>query len=266
MEFDYSQLKQEDITKIFIEMLRNPRYGMYSQYGYDIYLPNLIRVYFSISNGTTNEADAMSYLMPLFYSVAWEFCRRGIIRPGISRYNGQSTEDGNAGNGYSITPFGRQWLNESSQNDFIPTEPERFAQMLEPYKDKFGFGFHQKAQEAIRCYGAHAYLACCAMSGAAAESILLATAISKIEDESIILQQYRSAHGRSKIENELIGKANKNLQNEFKSFSSLLNYWRDEAAHGSKSRIEENEAFTAIAMLLRFAMFIDAKWDELISK
>ena len=79
---------------------------------------------------------SLTKLSPLFYNAAWELCRRGIIRPGISEYGAQDTQDGSAGNGYSITPFGQQWLQEDASDDFVPTEPERFAQMLEPYKER----------------------------------------------------------------------------------------------------------------------------------
>lgn len=255
------QLTQEDATKLFIEWLRNPQYGGYTKYGYDIYLPSLVRVYLERNNIDHYQIENyLSRLSPLFYNAAWEFCRRGVIRPGVSAHGNQATEDGSAGNGYSITPFGQKWLEEDSNNDFVPTEPERFAQMLEPFREKFGAGFHHRAQQAIRCYGAHAYLACCAMCGAAAESILLATAITKTNNENDVLSRYCSANGRKKIEDILLGQANRSLKEEFNGFNSLLKYWRDEAAHGQASNINENEAYTAIAMLLRFAMFVDRKW------
>ncbi|EHL32314.1 hypothetical protein LDG_5695 [Legionella drancourtii LLAP12] len=135
--------------------------------------------------------------------------------------------------------------------------------MIQPYKEKFGPGFHQRTQEAIRCYGAHAYIACCAMCGAAAESILLGAAITKTKDEANTLKSYLSAQGRRKIENTLTGQSNQQLKDEMKGFTSLLKYWRDDAAHGLTSKINENEAYTALSMLLRMAMFVDTRWDEL---
>lgn len=264
MNTNLSDITLDDATKQLITWLRAPDYDNYPKYGYDIYLPSLITVYLNKKQIDHLEIDKkLISLSPLFYNAAWELCRRGIIRPGISHYRNQSTDDGNAGNGYSITPFGHQWLQEESNNDFVPTEPERFARMIEPYKEKFGKGFHQRVQEAIRCYGAHAYLACCAMCGAAAESILLRTAIAKTKDEAKILKSYHSAHGRRNIENILIGQANQQLKDELKGFNSLLKYWRDDAAHGQISKINENEAYTAISMLLRFAMFIVNRWEEL---
>jgi hypothetical protein len=89
-------------------------------------------------------------------------------------------------------PFGAQGAAESRRDDFVSTEPQRFAQMLAPYIKRFGPGFHERAQEAVRCYGAHAYLAWCAMCGASAESILLAAAIAK-RGEQQVLKTYASA-------------------------------------------------------------------------
>ena len=165
------EMNYDDAVGLLLRWLRSPDHGGYSTYGYDIYLPSLVRIYLQKEkrmNSSSEQAQALKEMMPMFYAIAWDLCRRGIIRPGINEYGAQATDDGNAGNGYSLTPFGRSWLNEKDKDYFVPTEPERFAKMLSPYKEKFGAFFHQRAQEAIRCYGAHAYLACCAMCGAAA--------------------------------------------------------------------------------------------------
>ncbi len=199
--------------------------------------------------------------MPEFYAAGWELCRRGILRPGVREYGAQVTEQGSAGSGYSITPFGRQWLAEADRDDYVPTEPGRFAQLLSQYRERFGDGYHERAQEAVRCYGAHAYLACCAMSGAAAESILLAMAIAK-SDEAGVLKQYMAAAGRRRVENIVIGKVREQLRAEYHGYTSLLKYWRDAAAHGRFSEVTDNESYTSIALLLRFAMFANDNWDE----
>ena len=135
--------------------------------------------------------------------------------------------------------------------------------MLQPYKTRFGPGFFERAQEAIRCYGAHAYLACCIMCGAAAESILLAVVIEKVGDEQKILKTYSSSNGRSRVENMSIGQASGYIQREFRSYTGLLKYWRDEAAHGKVSSMSDNEAYTSLALLLRYAAFVNDNWDEL---
>lgn len=267
MELDSPQLTPQDVTKLLIEWLRKPNHSGYTSYGYEVYLPSLAYGYLKSKHGNNLfEHDLQQWFVkhsPLFYAAAWELCRRGILRPGVAAFQQQATADGSSGNGYSITPFGRQWLQEESSSDFVPTEPERFALMIEPYKEKFGSSFHQRVQEAIRCYGAHAYLACCVMCGAAAESILLATAIAKTKSESEVLNAYRSAGGRNKTENLLIGKASNQLKEEFKSYHALLKYWRDEAAHGAISKMNESEAYTAIALLLKFAILVDGNWHKL---
>lgn len=254
---------QADATTLLIGWLQSPDHGNYGSYGYDVYLPNLIRMYLT-KNGIQHDQfeQKLRTMMPALYAAAWDLCRRGVLRPGIHSYNAQATADGASGNGYSFTPFGRQWLAESNKDSFVPTEPERFAEMLSPFKDLFGPAFHERAQEAIRCYGAHAYLACCGMCGAAAESVLLATAIEKA-DEVTVLTQYNRSSGRKHVENLIFGKSRQELQKEYSGYSTLLKYWRDQASHGHTSRIQDNEAYTSLALLLRYVHFSKDNWSEL---
>lgn len=261
-------MNEEEALHFIIHFLRHPSSIKSSSYGYDFYLPGIIQHYAEKYEGVVEEHDLYNRkieLSPIFYAAAWELCRRGIIRPGIRAIGLQSTPDGSAGNGYSITPFGKTWLRESDRDDYIPTEPGRFAQMLKPFHGNFGPGFYERSQQAIRCYGAHAYLACCSMCGAAAESILLAIAIQKKNEEEV-LKIYNSSQGRSRIENIIIGKARGQTQREFRGFTMLLKYWRDEAAHGKASGISDNEAYTSLALLLRFAHFVRDNWEELINE
>lgn len=51
------------------------------------------------------------------------------------------------------------------------------------------------------------------------------------------------------------------MQASFDSYLQLLNYWRDESAHGVARSIGEEEAFTSLALLLRFANLADREWD-----
>ena len=259
-------MNQEDATKLLIQWLRDPNHGDWGSYGYGVYLPALLRTFLGTKGIRHNEVESeLIKMMPHFYAAAWDLCRRGILRPGVHSYGAQATDDGNAGNGYSITPFGYKWLKEAEKDDYVPTEPGRFAQMLEPLRDRFGPGFYERSQEAVRCYGAHAYLACCAMCGAASESILLATAIAK-NTEQDILKLYVASNGRSKVENIVIGGAKDYFKREYGAYIGLIKYWRDESAHGKLSRINDNEAYTSLALLLRFAYFVNDNWDELVSK
>lgn len=256
-------MNQEDATNLLTTWLRSPNHGGYGSYGYDIYLPALIREELRSQGVQHHEQEQqLREWIPHFYAAAWDLCRRGILRPGVHSYLAQATDDGNAGNGYSITPFGSKWLEESDRDDYVPTEPGRFASMLEAYRDQFGPGFYERAQEAVRCYGAHAYLACCAMCGGASESIILSLAIAKKSEEEV-LKAYASANGRSRVENIVVGQANSYLKREYQGYSNLIKYWRDESAHGKVSGINDNEAYTSIALLLRFAMFAKDNWEEL---
>ncbi len=259
-------MNEEDSLKYLIHFLRTWPLTKYTSYGYDFYLPGIMDNYVRSQHAGIEEHQVqlkVREISPHFYAAAWELCRRGIIRPGVRAMDEQSTPDGSAGNGYSLTPFGRAWLSEAHQDDFVPTEPGRFAKMLEPFGSLFGPGFHERAQQAIRCYGAHAYLACCAMCGAAAESILLSVACAK-ENEEKVLSIYRSASGRNRVENLVSGQAKQQIQAEFCGFISLLKYWRDEAAHGKVSRISDDEAYTSLALLLRFANHVKDHWHDLV--
>jgi hypothetical protein len=254
----------EDAMELLVRWLRNPDHGNFSSYGYEVYLPSLVMTYLRRQGIRPDLQEGQAHeIISDFYAPAWDLCRRGILRPGIRTYGAQATADGSSGNGYSITPFGRQWLSEADRDTFVPTEPERFGQMLARYRDRFGPGYQERGQEAIRCYGAHAYLACCAMCGAATESILLATAIAKTGNEEQVMREYTTAGGRRRVENLIIGQAQRGLQDEYRGYTSLLKYWRDEAAHGKSSGITDNEAYTALAHLLRFGMFVNDHWSEL---
>ena len=255
----------EDAERVIIRGIREKPTFEYPNYGYDIYLSNTIRWHLCESGGREKDAleQATRDLWPTFVAAAWELCRRGVIRPGVHQLSAQSTERGSAGEGYSITSFGAQWAAEADFDDFVPTEPQRFAHMLAPYVARFGPGFRERAQEAVRCYGAHAYLACCAMCGASAESVLLAAAIAKDGEESV-LKTYASAAGRSRVQKNLLVNVAGPLQREFNNLSVLLKYWRDEASHGVRSDIADNEAYTSLALLLRLAMFVDKNWQGLV--
>lgn len=256
----------EDAEKYLIRWIREKPRSDYANYGYDIYISNVIR-WALAQQGNRDHHTVESLIRTLsvpFYAAAWELCRRGIIRPGVRQYGQQSTEHGSGGEGYSITPFGQTWADESDKDDFVPTEPERFGKMLATFRDRYGSAFQERAQEAVRCYGAHAYIACCAMCGAAAESILIAACVESI-GEAETLKIYATASGRSRLQKKLFGQSSEHIQREFNNLAVLLKYWRDEAAHGKASRLADNEAYTSLAVLLRMAQFFSDNWGEITS-
>ena len=42
--------------------------------------------------------------------------------------------------------------------------------------------------------------------------------------------------------------------------------FQEEAAHSKASNIKDNEAYTSLALLLRFAIFVKDNWVELTAK
>lgn len=260
-------LEQEDAFHFIVLYLREGRKGSYADYGYGLYLPNVMRDYLeTVKKVSHHDTDRhLPTISPSFYAAAWELCRRGILRPGIKKFGEQVTNDGSGGNGYSVTPLGREWLKKAGEYDYVPVDPGRFAGLLDAFSPRFGPGFQERCHEALRCYNVQAYLASCAMCGAAAESIILSIASAKTGNEADVLKTYSSAGGRGRIENLIIAKKNRPVQDEFRGYLGLLKYWRDIAAHGKMSGIKDAEAYTSLALLLRFAQFANDRWDDLIT-
>jgi hypothetical protein len=115
----------------------------------------------------------------------------------------------------------------------------------------------------VRCYWTGNYLACCVLSGAAAESVLLAIAIAKSGDEAKVLASYRSASGRKKITDLIVGNVAKSIAEHFTTASGVISYWRDEAGHGLRTTVSEIEAYAALLHLIRLAQFSTDNWQAL---
>ena len=252
---------EETALHYIVEHLANGPSSGQTRYGYSFHVMNAIDPYL-LSQGVRENRDRWcDHVSTPFLSAAWSLCVRGILRPTTVRLGGQVVPDGG---GYSITSFGEDWLRQSRDGlEYIPLEPGRLAELLTKYATRFGAGFHQRAQDAVRCHQAHAYLGCCAMCGAGAESIFLALAIAKSGDKEQTLKTYLAKNGRSRIEATLTSQQQAHIQNGFKAFTGLLKYWRNLTAHGQQSEIEEVEAFTSVLLLLRFAQFATDHWDDL---
>lgn len=148
----------------------------------------------------------------------------------------------------------------------MPLEPGRFAEMYSAAGARFGAGFLERSHQAVAAYRAHAFLACCAMCGAAAESVILALAIAKRGgDEDGTLKLYVRPDGRKKIEDIVLNGQSASVRREFEAYTGLLKYWRDASAHGRAVKISEPEAYSSLALLLRFARFADDQWAALTS-
>jgi hypothetical protein len=237
------------------------------KYDCDLWLPIVVRSFWHArrepaftSGGNPRQQE--TYYRP-FYDAAWELCRVGILRPGRTAPMGMNMPgQGFQGDGFSLTEFGRGWVEIAAEHP--PSDPSRFSEGLQPFIGRFGEGFAQRAAEASRCYRTTNYLACCVMAGAAAESILLAAAIAKkAGDEGPVLAQYRTAQGRKRITDLITGGLRQGLAEQFVMASGILNFWRDEAAHGTRTTITEGEAQASLAQLLRFAQLTADNWDTL---
>ena len=256
-----------DAQQFMIHALRSERANQLGQYGYELYVPAAVAQYFIASGETVQWGDErFRAATPAFMDAAWSLCRAGVLRPGVAQWREQATADGAAGCGFSLTPSGRGWLSDKAHDDFIPTEPERLARLLEPFRRRYGDVFHDRAQESVRCYRAGAYLACCAMCGAAAESILLSVAVEKSGNEKQTMSTYCAANGRTRIENVIVGQADERLKSGIHGIVGLLKYWRDAAAHGARATVGDHEAFVALMLLLRHAAFVDENWSDLVRR
>lgn len=223
-------------------------------YGFDLYR-DLLREKLRIEPINPMDAKIVAEKLP-FLNAIWDLCVRGILRPGTVTHSSTS------GNYFAITSYGLNWLKLADLNESIPMEYGRFSQLLAHHNELFGEAYRVRTQEAVRCYEAHTYFACCAMCGAAAESILLTLAFNKISEQET-LREYRQKGGRQRIRNRLVGQARNELQSRFDNYLELLNYWRDESAHGIARSIGEEESFTSLLLLLRFAQLGSNEWNTL---
>jgi hypothetical protein len=232
---------------------------------YDVEVRNVAEAFWrergtSILNRTAGENEP--YCQP-FFDAAWYLCRIGVLRPGERAPQIGIRGPAWNGDGFSLTHFGREWIATAAKRP--PSDPGRFGEIMWPFAARFGAGFLQRAMEASRCYQTGNYLACCAMAGAATESILLAVAIAKIGDEETTLREYRSAGGRKKITDRIAGAVKGGLATHFMTASGVLSFWRDETAHGVHTTISEVEAQASLAQLLRFAQLVHDNWTTLSS-
>jgi hypothetical protein len=225
-----------------------------------LYLPDLVARFWSARTPNVGVADLTDAQYSVFYDAAWELARIGVLRPGrVAPRNQEMAND--FGDHWSITAFGFEWLTKASSRPFI--DMSRMSEVLADFVPLFGAGFGQRAVEAVGTYRTANYLASCSMSGAAAESILLAAAIAKSGDEAKMLKTYESAGGRARVTTYVTGQATNSVQRQFEAALHILHYWRDDAAHGQQTTITEVEAHSAISELLRLAQFTSDRWKEL---
>jgi hypothetical protein len=263
------RLDVDDAMNFILLFLKDPAVrrhaASYGDPGYDVFVNVVARTYLVHTlPGVQLEQEygRRNAEVSVFLEAGWQLCRRGILRPGVRDLHQPGNAHGHAGQGFSLTEYGRAWI-ASANPELIPTQPGRFTQLLAKAAPRFGSGFSERSQEAAAAYQGGTYLACCAMCGAAAESILLAIAIAKAGDAKAIINEYSAQAGRLKIERRIYSGLPDPVQEEFRRYTALLKYWRDAAAHGRATHITEAEAYTSLVLLLRFALFADDRWEEL---
>ena len=198
-----------------------------------------------------------------YLDAASEMCRLGVLAtaPVWDKQQNQFTTRAQ----YRITSRGASWLVEKKHDPVLPTEPESFRKALEKHVHLLGPVYRTRAVEALACFHAQCYYACCVMVGAAAEAILIVVASKKSGKPEEVQEQAGSAGGRKKLIAAIKSQKNSHIQSAVDQFSTLVAYYRDDAAHGVAVAIDEDIARLAILMLLGLARLCDDRWDELTS-
>jgi len=119
----------------------------YPSYGHELYVPNVIsQCLHEVLNAERGKNPgvmrtyAMSAHQPEaapFYDAVWTLCRNGILRSDPPNPNTNGTD---SGQGFTVTSYGKKWLEEVSGYECIPAEYGRFSQLLSGHSDRFGDG------------------------------------------------------------------------------------------------------------------------------
>lgn len=173
-----------------------------------------------------------------------------------------------AGRIYDISPDGQRFLmikavgaEHAPSMVIVVALPRRFLQLTGPFNARFGAGFKSRCEQAVRSYNGQAYLAACAMCGAASESIMLAIASERKPAEDVLVL-YAGSQGRSRLKKLLLHDGKAHVIERFDRHFALLSYWRDDAAHGKDSALDEPDAFTALLALVRLAQFANDEFPR----
>jgi hypothetical protein len=224
-------------------------------HGADLYVPNVMDRYWQ-QHGVSSSEQTDEHV-GAFYDAVAELCRIGVLRMGYKNPARTGVASGgDIDRKFSLTAHGIRWVESAGDRQVI--EIGRMAELFDDFP-KFGDAFRQRAKEAVGTYRTRNYLASCAMSGAAAEAVLLAIGFAKL-GEAETLKRYRRPQGRS----ELLKAITPDIQ--FSSALSIMSYWRDEAAHGRTSEIGEMNAWGALTQLLQLAQYGERNWSRLIQR
>jgi hypothetical protein len=209
----------------------------------------------------TIELDLPTNTQP-FVSATWSLVRQGILSPTLARTGSSKLKLHDSQ--FAFTAFGIRWLEAEGSEEVLPSEHGRFAAHLDLHRARFGDVFFQRAHEALGCYHAALFLACCVMAGAAAEAIVIRLAIAKTGDEDRIRKLYWKRTGREELRRILEEQTSSDVRTSLTLYFDLLKHWRDPAAHASSRSYGEESAFLALITLLRFAQFGERSWQAIV--
>lgn len=202
-------------------------------------------------------------LQNLFSDALFQLVRRGILRPG-ERFgsNFYILNVSSLSEGFTITEYGKKWLICNQNDNFLPVSHGRLEDVYSKFQSLYGVEYFRRAKEAVSCYFSANYLACCVMSGAATESILLSAAFIKTNKDDA-LKIYKTGSGRRRLENLVFGQTSQYIKERYIRYTDIISYWRDESGHGAESEIDVHEAYIALLSLLRYAEFMRDHWSEI---
>ena len=251
------------LAKLLFDCFKLNRPMEQSEHCFDLYLPKVVDKFFKVhwpNDGSHIPNPFKQTVYRAFFNATWQMCMRGLLRPSAADQPYEYHRV--AGDGFSFTERGFKWFSEG-EIDSIILSTSRMDQLLGGFVGRYGDGYGERVHQAVLCHSARAFLACCAMCGAAAESILLAIAIEKEQDEASVLAKYKASSGRRAIEKIIFDGKRDGFIAPFKSGLELLKHWRDESAHGTATGYDDVEATVALNHLLRFAQHVEDKWTEL---
>jgi hypothetical protein len=199
-------------------------------------------------------------------SALWQLCLKGVLRPSVRALAWTQVQEAIAGNGYSLTEAGKEWIKNPEKTIMVMASGS-YATLLSNFSEKFGNAYKERVIDAVKCFDAGAFFACAAMCGAASEAIYLALAIAKEgpRQEEAVLKKYRASDGRKQLQNTLTHGLAAGLRQSLESGFTILAYWRDASAHGESSDVGAAEARTALQTLFSLAQLASDRWADLTS-
>jgi hypothetical protein len=252
----------DDALEVLIKYLAALPEKTPKDHGGDLWIPHVVQGYWQLQSEPVGGDDLEDRHYQPFYDAAWELCRIGVLRPGEFAPRGWATDAGLfSGDTFSITKFGRGWLDDASQRPIA--DPGRFAQALQQFAPRFGGGYAQRATEAVRAHRSGNYLAASVMAGAAAESILLGLATAKMGDPAKVLVEYNTTGGRRRVIKRMGSNVVPALGAQFEGLLQPFVHWHDSAGFATMTTVSEVEARNALTDLMRLAQFVQDHWGEL---